>query len=90
MEKCICDIRLTNGPLSGSGNFQHRANGSELADCVEGLIEVNTRLLIEPARDPMRFIPVNGAIRSKLMPKKTLIRNNISRKESNEKNDTCY
>lgn len=90
MEKCICNIQLTNGPLSGSGDIQHRANGSEFADCVEGIIEVNTRLLIEPSRDPMHFIPVNGAIRPKLMPKKTRIRNNISRKESNEKIDTCY
>ena len=67
MKKGILYVQLVDGPAMGERQGQHRANGSRLHHRAEGFIKVHTGPLGETTEDPMCLVPLEGAIRLKLV-----------------------
>jgi hypothetical protein len=63
----ILDIVQVHRPTSGDSQSQHNLDGGRLDDGVEGLAVAHPRALGEPPDNPTSLLPVQRAIRFKLV-----------------------
>ena len=62
MEERIVDIQLMNRPVLVKSQAEDGANGGRLHIRTESFVEVDARSLSEPAKDPTRFVALEGSV----------------------------
>ena len=67
MKKGVLHIKLVDGLMARESQGEHRANSSKLHHGTKYLIKVHTRPLGKATENPARLVPLEGAIRLKLM-----------------------
>jgi hypothetical protein len=77
MKKCVFDIKLRNGPISGVGQGEHSSDGGWLDNWAKGFVIVNAGALGEAAKDPAVFVSVEGPISMEFVSEYPLPSNNI-------------
>jgi hypothetical protein len=69
MQERILDIELMHRPLPGCSEGEDHANRGWLDHWRKGLIEVDSRMLVEAANNPSCFPAFENAIVTELVPK---------------------
>jgi hypothetical protein len=77
VEEDIFYVKLLNGPGTGDGSNEHRANSGRFYNRVKGLIIFDFRALSETLKDSTGLVAMKGPVSTELMHEDPLVGDNV-------------